>query len=153
MSVNESTPQTPPIDGEVGHHAGGATDVQATSPNVTQEMLAALEELRLVAAEQKRLRQHILTLLDQGAAIEPGPLTARVVVQEHRRITNSDLRRLLGDARVEEMRSQVRARYHRYLYVRRVEPGDADHLVQADQPATTEQTGIIPIWATPRNPR
>ncbi len=101
MSSTESTQPTLPVDGEARRPTGDAVSAPSSTPRVTQEMLASLVELRLVAAEQKQLRLHILGLLDEDAEIEPGPLTAEVVEREQRMLGKRELQALLGEDRVE----------------------------------------------------
>lgn len=66
----------------------------AQSAVVTQEMLRDLERLREGGRALRTLRDEIRMALENGASIEPGPLSAELVDLEQRRFTAAALETL-----------------------------------------------------------
>jgi hypothetical protein len=86
-------------------------------PVVTQQMLRRARELHTEAEEYERVRQAIRELLQAGAQVEPGELTATLRTTESHRICWPTLERLLGVERVAELRQQVEPSICRQLYI------------------------------------
>lgn len=86
-------------------------------PKVTQAMLAdylAVEELWRVREER---RKRLLALLEAGAAVEPGPLAARIDYQGRSIFSWTKLLRVLGQAGVERLADEVGPTVCRFLRV------------------------------------
>jgi hypothetical protein len=76
-----------------------------------------------MAKVYQSLRNDVLARIDGGAAIEPGPLTARVVPVEGRRVTWPLLIELLGPAEVRRLRARTPPTLCRQLRVMPTGPG------------------------------
>ena len=71
---------------------------------------AMLREFKVLAARAKRLRAlraRLVALLEAGAPIQPGPLTATVTRREVRRLTKGKLIALIGAKRVETFMERI----------------------------------------------
>jgi heme oxygenase len=88
-------------------------------PVVTQQMLRRERELNTMAEEQTRVRQAIRELLQAGAPVEPGELTAELRVVESRTFSKNILEKLMGVERVAELREQIEPSTCTQLYIRR----------------------------------
>ena len=122
------------LDTQTGQESCGDVGIHPPtgSAQITQEMLAAYEDLKRCEQEKDRFRTFLLCLLDQGAEVEPGPLTVELKEREERRFSFARLRRVVGQADVEQLRSRIEPTFCRYLRVYRV--------VQ-DDPGNGRQTG------------
>ena len=102
-------------------------------------MLAAYEDLKSLERQKDRLRAHLLRLFEQGAEVEPGPLTLEVKEREERRLSFARLCRVVGEAGVEQLQSQMEPVLCRYLYVYRVVQ---DGPVDGRESSGDRQTGV-----------
>jgi hypothetical protein len=89
---------------------------------VTQSELQTIRGLRAVMEFYGQLRADLLDRLELGAAVEPGPLTARVTTAEIRRPSWPVLIELLGRAEVRRLRARIPGKVHQQLRVTPVKP-------------------------------
>ena len=74
---------------------------------ISQAILEEIKDLREEHRRCKELTREVVELLKEGAEIESGALTARVVQQSQRRLTPGKLAALLGEEGVENLRCEV----------------------------------------------
>jgi hypothetical protein len=74
---------------------------------ICQAVLRQYQQLRDAQRARETLRTSIVELLESGANIERGAMTAYLKRQEQRRFSAEQLERLLGTRQVEELRSQL----------------------------------------------
>jgi hypothetical protein len=74
---------------------------------VGQAVLHQYQQLMDAQKQREAMRESIVQLLQAGAPVEPGTLTAHLRLQEQRRFSAEQLERLLGAAQVERLRSQL----------------------------------------------
>jgi hypothetical protein len=129
MSAPRDSPNTRTEPGSSHDNAG---DVPTGTAQITQALLAAYEDLRSLERQKHHLRAYLLRLLDQGAEVEPGPLTLEVKEREERRLSFARLRRVVGQAEAEQLRSQIEPVLFRYLRVHRVVQHDPANGRQAE---------------------
>jgi hypothetical protein len=77
------------------------------APVVTQEQLAEYARLCEISRRKDALRDQIVGLLECGASVVPGPLTARVEVAERTSPSWPELRKILGHSGVKALRAQI----------------------------------------------
>lgn len=90
---------------------------RATKATITQAQLAEMMEMRDLARRADALRREIVALLDAGAEIEPGPLTAWVHRQDQQRLTAEKLAELVGADQVATWKRQVPATVTKVLRI------------------------------------
>ncbi len=74
---------------------------------IRQDELEDLEQLRRLVAEYNHLRDSLVQRLEDGAKIEPGPLTASIERTVLRRLTWDRLKELVGQATVKKFRKSI----------------------------------------------
>jgi hypothetical protein len=86
---------------------------------------AELEEFKALKARSKSMaesvqakRDSLRRRLEAGAPVEPGRLQATVRSSDHHRLTSTELERLLGRSRVDELKKQVIPTLVRQLWVK-----------------------------------
>lgn len=87
---------------------------------ITQEKLSRLKFLRELAAELDNLRQNLRAMLEMGAPIEPGPLTAELRIQTSYTFTAANLTPLLGAEYVENLKRLIPGRTVRQVVLRAI---------------------------------
>jgi hypothetical protein len=89
--------------------AGGQRETAAQPGRLIVGQAALQQYRQLMDAQQSReaMRGSIVELLEGGASVEPGPLTARLRRVEQRRFSAPEIERLLGARQLEELRSQL----------------------------------------------
>lgn len=92
-----------------------ATVVPANT--ITQAMLAEYEELCRQEQVRQERRLVLIDLLEDGAAVEKGPLTARLDVSDRVVCSWSKLDELLGPETVESLRSLIEPTVFKQLKV------------------------------------
>ena len=85
----------------------GISPTGTTKHVITQAMLAETRHLREQQKRYEVARQEIVALLEFGAVIEPGPLTARIEKHSQQRLSESKLSALLGADVVKRWKVQV----------------------------------------------
>lgn len=99
-----------------------STEIQSAPSRagiVTQEMLAAFQELTEVLHERDALRSRIVTMLNSGATVEAGPLTASVRISKQAYFSFDKLANLLGVDEAENLRDQIERTVRQMLIVAR----------------------------------
>jgi hypothetical protein len=81
--------------------------VQSGRLVVGQAVLHQYQQLMDAQKQREGMRESIVQLLQAGAPVEPGTLTAHLRLQEQRRFSAEQLERLLGANQVELLRSQL----------------------------------------------
>ena len=89
---------------------------------VTQAQLQEFLEIREQYRKYKRLHEQLATLLQAGAWIEPGRLTAKVELERRPIFSNKALTPVLGEARVRELRDAVEPTVFRHLLIAETAP-------------------------------
>ena len=103
-----------------GEPAEAFPDEQVST--VTQAQLQEFLEVREQAWKYKPLHEQLATLLQAGAAIELGRLTAKVELKHKPIFSNKALTQVLGEARVRELRDAVEPTVFRYLIIDETPP-------------------------------
>jgi hypothetical protein len=107
-----------------------------TIESIAQDVLARLAEDRRqqakIAARVRQVRAEILTHLDAGAAVEPGPYELIVEARTRKLITRATLAAVLSQEEVESLWSELPEKLTRYVLV---EPSFTNHGL-ADRPVT-----------------
>lgn len=85
---------------------------------VKQSQLAELCRLREQERRCDQLRRELVELLESGAEIEQGPLTAFVEIQSQRRITSTKLAALVGAEQVELWKLEIEPTVSRMLRIK-----------------------------------
>lgn len=99
--------------------ARGQTPGAPGSPAViTQELLGEYVELGRLIQRRAELRSLILGLLDAGAPVEAGPLTAGVTRGEMHQLTASGLRAVVGEENLRALMAEIPPVPFRRLVVR-----------------------------------
>ena len=91
-------------------------EANVKKPLVTQELLADYRELKQMELRRKELRLKIISLLENGASIEPGKFTAWLDVALIRPLTLANLNLLLGEDEVLSLQQAVAPK--RIVYLR-----------------------------------
>jgi len=86
-------------------------------PQITQTMLAEFDELRRLDQRRQELRDALLSLLDEGAAILPGPLSVEVQEHESRTFSFAKLCAIGGEQWAEEVRKRIAPTVSRRLII------------------------------------
>ncbi len=89
------------------NNGGTKVDQPKVTPIVTQMILEEFCELKQDSKRLKVLRKEILDLLESGATVEEGNLTAIIQRQQQRSLTRAMLIELIGSERVEELKSKI----------------------------------------------
>ena len=89
---------------------------------VTQTQLQEFLEIREQYRKYKPLHGQLATLLQAGAWIEPGRLTAKVELKHKSILSIKALTQVLGEARVRELRDAVEPTVFRYLIIDETPP-------------------------------
>jgi hypothetical protein len=89
---------------------------------VTQAQLQEFLDIREQAWKYQPLHEQLVTLLQAGAAIEPGRLTAKVELERRPIFSNKALTQVLGEARVRELREAVEPTVYRHLIIDETAP-------------------------------
>jgi ribosomal protein S1 len=97
------------------NHAG--INARVVKPAVTQQMLQEFMELKAQADRKESLRQQIVNLLEAGATVEPGALTAFVHRTQQRLLSGKALVPILGEKKVQELKELVEPTVVRQLWV------------------------------------
>lgn len=84
---------------------------------ITQAMLEEYEVLKKHEQRKKELRLQLIALLDAGATVESGTLTAFIHLHEDRRFTHTNLLPFVGPAGVEELKQEVQRTVQKQLVV------------------------------------
>jgi hypothetical protein len=84
---------------------------------VTQHELAVYLELSKQARRQRALRAELLSLLDAGAWVEPGPLSVRVESTTRRVLSAKALAAVLGEEQVRQLQEEVGPTVCRHLVI------------------------------------
>jgi len=84
---------------------------------VSQADLADFLQLREQFRRHKEVRDGLLALLEAGAPVEPGPLTARVRRVPRQLLCPRTLTPVLGEDRVQELLARVEPTVYRFLDV------------------------------------
>jgi hypothetical protein len=74
---------------------------------VSQDVLGLIEQYRRLSRECEKLRLEVVRRLQDGAPIEPGPLTAEVREVEQRYLSAKNLTSVLGPDVVAWLKAQV----------------------------------------------
>jgi hypothetical protein len=90
-------------------------------PQITQAILAEYEELKRLDQRRQQLRDELLSLLDDGAEIQPGPLRAEVQQDERKILLFAKLCAIGGEEWAEEVRERIEPTVTRRLII---SPGD-----------------------------
>ena len=140
---------SPDLQADEGPSSADVANVPPGTARITQAMLATYEDLKRCQRQKDRLRADMLRLFDQGAEVEPGPLTLEVKEQEERRLSFSRLIQVVGQAGVEQLKSQIEPIFCRYLRVYRVVQEDP-----VNDRDSGNHTAERSCWGVPaRNPR
>ena len=86
-------------------------------PQITQAMLAEFEELKGLEARKRQLREELLSLLAEGAEIQPGPLRADVQEYESRTFSFAKLCAIGGEQWAEDVRNRIEPTMSRRLVI------------------------------------
>jgi hypothetical protein len=86
-------------------------------PQITQTMLAEFDELRRLDQRRQELRDALLSLLDEGAAILPGPLSVEVQEHESRTFSFAKLCAIGGEQWAEDVRKRIEPSVSRRLII------------------------------------
>src|SRR5262245_18940429 len=92
---------------------------------VTQAQLQEFLEIRAQAWKYKPLHEQLATLLQAGAWVEPGRLTAKVELIHKSIFSNEALTPVLGEARVRELLHAVEPTVFRHLLIHETPPDEA----------------------------
>jgi hypothetical protein len=98
-----------------GEPAEAFQDEQVST--VTQAQLQEFLEIREQAWKYPSVHEQLVTLLQAGAWIEPGHLTAKVELKHKPILSNKALTPVLGEARVRELLHAVEPTVFRYLII------------------------------------
>jgi hypothetical protein len=77
------------------------------APRITQAMLVEYEELKRQEQRKQQLRDELVSLLEQGAEIEPGPLCAELRECERHSFSFAKLCALGGQQWAEDLRNRI----------------------------------------------
>jgi hypothetical protein len=97
-----------------------AAATNATSfhrPQITQAMLAEFDELRRLDQRKQELRDELLSLLDAGAEIQPGPLSVEVQEYESKTLSFAKLCAIGGEEWAEDIRQRIEPSVSRRLII------------------------------------
>jgi hypothetical protein len=96
---------------------GLALSNQKRTAVISQAELAELLRLREQNRRHNELRNKLTNLLERGADIEPGPLTAHIDRKSQTRFSKSELIRLLGETKVTQLQRRLTPTTNRYLKI------------------------------------
>jgi hypothetical protein len=99
--------------------SGGLHTHQVTVEVVSQADLEAFLELERQGYRHTAERKKLIELLDGGAWIEPGPISARLDRRPHHILSEKTLAPILGSARVQQLVAAVEPSIWRHLIVTR----------------------------------
>jgi hypothetical protein len=95
------TCQSAPVDAQDRAHVRSCASV------VGQEMLREYQRLQEFQRRREAMRESIVEMIEGGAAIEPGMLSAHLRSTEQRRFSAEQLERLFGAEQVERLRMRL----------------------------------------------
>ena len=86
-------------------------------PVIPQSLLAEYRDLTALLRERQQLRDQIFQMLELGATVEMGPLSAQIREVQSCTLSAGKLTAILGEERVEELKQQVESTVSRQLVV------------------------------------
>jgi hypothetical protein len=109
-----TSPMSPSING-----SDGSLRVihKSTHRFVSQDMLRQYKDLKILAEQKEELRKQILKLLEAGACVEQGPLSAEVRSYEQRLLNAKTLMPILGEHGVQDLKDSVEPTVVNQLWV------------------------------------
>ena len=97
---------TVPVNGWQAIAAATSSD-STRRPRITQAMLAEYQELKRLEERRRQLREEVLSLLAEGAEIQPGRLWVEVHEQESKTLSFAKLCAVGGEQWAEEVRKRI----------------------------------------------
>ena len=98
---------------------------------VSQALILELEILRVLEKQRQAVRERVLTLLQQGAEVEPGFLAARIEQTTRTNITQDLINEVCGPAALAEIKRRATGQVMNKVIIERPQPEFGQHMTAA----------------------